>query len=103
MGLLNRLTGAEQPKLPVHQFQAALFEWELGAVTRADVITAFGITVPEETELDWLKARYLDAVTNGKRDEFKQVVDNVLLLAEQSLFYTNQSEVQTRLVAASGP
>ena len=99
MALLDRLIGSEQPKIGVHQFQAALAEWEDGALTRAEVIAAFAIGQAEESELDWLKARYVAA---ADKERFKKVLDNVLLLAEAGLIYDTPAKVQSRLVAASG-
>lgn len=99
MSLLDRLIGSEAPKIGVHQFQAALAEWEDGALTRAEVIAAFAIGAAEETELDWLKARY-QAATDKER--FKKVLDNVLLLAEAGLVYDTPAKVQARLLGAAG-
>ena len=52
MSLIERLIGTEEPKLPVHQLMSALGEWERGKMTRAQVISGFGLTTPEEAELD---------------------------------------------------
>jgi len=57
MGLIARLIGTEAPKLGVHQFMAALDEHIIGKWTRQNVIDAFGITVPEQTDLDALIAK----------------------------------------------
>lgn len=57
MNLIARLIGTEDPKLAVHQFTAALGEWERGKMTRAQVIANFGIDVTEEADLDALKAK----------------------------------------------
>jgi hypothetical protein len=83
MSLLDRLSGAGAPKLPVHQFQGSLQLWALGLVTRANVISAFTISSDEESDLDFLKTKH-DAALN--KDAFLKGVDSVLMLAEQSIF-----------------
>ena len=111
MALLDRLIGTEEPKLPVHQFQAALDEWALGssvlgnnnAQRRTAVINAFNISASEEADLDFIADKYVDAVTNGKSVEFSKILDNVLLLAEQEMFYGLKADIVTRLNEASGP
>jgi hypothetical protein len=60
MSLWDRLVQADAtgPKIPVHQFMAAMGEWERGLMTRAEVITAFGLLAAEEADLDNLKAKF---------------------------------------------
>lgn len=103
MSFLDRVMHLEEPGTLNHQLQASLYEWQLGGMTRADVISLHDITPAEEAELDWLKARYQDAITNGKLAEFSQVLDNVIILAEKQMFYDTKAKVQARLTAASGP
>lgn len=102
MSLFSRLTNpaAGEEKLPVHQFQSALADWEMGgtgAMNRAAVIAAFNITASEETQLDLLKGIYQDATTAGRRELFMQAFHNVLMLAEQATFYTTAGSIQSRL------
>jgi hypothetical protein len=54
VALYDRLMGLADPKLPVHQFMAALGEWERGKMTRAQVISAMTIQPTEEADLDTL-------------------------------------------------
>jgi hypothetical protein len=56
VGLYERLIGPDPAKIPVHNFMAALGEFERGKVTRAQVITAFELSGAEGTELDALTA-----------------------------------------------
>lgn len=59
MGFWERLTGigiGAEPKIPVHAFSAALGEFERGLMTRADIITGYGIQPSEEADLDALTA-----------------------------------------------
>ena len=58
MPLYERLTGidigAAEQKLSVHAFMASLGEFERGQMSRAQVITGFGLSTEEEPELDTL-------------------------------------------------
>lgn len=106
MSLIDRLRGVEKPKIPVHQFQAAMYEWADGApgFTRVTIISSFALTPADEVELDWLKARWEDAKTNGKERQFRAALDNVLLLAENSDetgFYNTVPEITARLTAVA--
>lgn len=97
MALLDRLSGNQLPteeKLPVHQFQAAVNLWELGLLSRADVIAGFNIAASEEADLDFLKTKYAAALN---KPEYMKGLDSVLLLAEQNRFGL---EVQVTFVAA---
>ena len=84
MSLFTRLTkpAEDEKKIPVHQFIDALREWDDGAVTRAALIAAFGISVDEETDIDWLKSRY---VASANKEKFTQVVEGILRLGERGL------------------
>lgn len=100
MALLDRLRGAEDPKIQVHQFQAAMADWAIGgtgAMTRSDVINYFSITPGEEAQLDALQQIYADAVTNGRQDVFREAVHGILMLAEVDVFYFTAAQIQTRL------
>ena len=116
MALLDRVAGTEEPKIPVHQFQAALDEWALGstqlgatnAARRTAVINAFAIQPAEESDLDFLQQKFTDAVTNGKDVTFRKVLDNVLMISEvpdlaAALNYDTQANIVARLNEASGP
>lgn len=61
MGLIERLVGVELPKIAAHQFTAALGEQQRGKMTRAQVISAFGIAVGDEPDLDLVIAKILPA------------------------------------------
>lgn len=57
MSLYTRLIGLESPKIPVHQFMAALGEIERGKLTEGNVSAAFGLSAGEQTELASLVTR----------------------------------------------
>ena len=114
MSLLDRLQGTEEPKIPVHQFQSALAEWEdessvmgsTNAERRQRIIDAFQISADEEDELDWLKSRYTEAKGNDQTDRYFKVFDNVLLICEDekiadTLGYGTKNQITTRLTEAT--
>src|SRR5262245_25135816 len=52
MSLYARLKGLEEPKLPVHQFGAAVSEYRKAKCTRAQILTAFVLSAEESTQFD---------------------------------------------------
>lgn len=50
MSLYTRLLGDETPRIPVHQFMAAIGELERGRVTEQQVVDYFGLSAGETTE-----------------------------------------------------
>ncbi len=105
MSLLNRLQGSEQPRINAHGLQAAMSEWSDGAVgfSRATIVTAFGLTVDDETELDQIKAIWDTANTSAKRLRMQKTFDNIVLLASDrdNTFYKVKSDIITRLTEAA--
>lgn len=57
MALWDRLCGFQDPRVPVHQFMAALGEVERGKMTEAEVATAFNLDAGEQSELSALVAK----------------------------------------------
>ena len=90
MALYERLTGEGRPKLPVHQFAAAVAEKARGKLTRADIGAAFSLSEAELVEFDALEARMLidTALSSG-------ALHDVLLLAETGLM--TAAQVRTRI------
>ena len=82
MPLFEKLVGSEDPKLAVHQFVAGLHDWEDGVSTRAEIISAFGLSVADEVDLDWLKSKYL---ASSDKKHFIIVLEGCLCLGEQNL------------------
>lgn len=96
MSLINRLTGVEE-KLPVHQFYAALAEYADGQITKANIVSYFGLSAGDEADLDWLIARYGDATDKQK---FLEVTHRIFILAEgEAPGYTTEAALQARIVA----
>ena len=86
----------EQNKISGGQFMSALTEWALGHYSRANVINAFNISATDESDLDWLKARYDNAT---QKERFLIVVRNQFYLLEGG--YETAARVQTRILDAS--
>lgn len=102
MSLLDRLRGIEEPKIPSHQFQAAMSEWADGAAgfSRATIISGFQLKLADEAELDALKAIYNSANTDKKKARLLKAFDSIVMLAEDSNdsgFYTTKAEINARL------
>lgn len=108
MSLLDRLIGTmadpvTEPKMPVHQFMAALAEFGRGAFTRPQVVSAFQTDpnfLVQPSELAQLDD-FLDQIDpalvplEADRVAFRMAVHDVLMLGEQDS-YTKQ-RVKTRL------
>ena len=102
MSLLDRLRGAEEPKIGSHAFQAAMNEWADGAAgfSRTTIISGFSLTAADEPELDALKAIWDAANTNAKKLRIRKAFDSIVMLAEVSAehgFYTTKAEINARL------
>lgn len=89
MGLLQRLLGTEEPKLAVHQFMAGLAEFKRGAVTKQNIIDAFGLSVDESNQLQ----TFLDNIDTDVIS--RDLIHDVLLLGETGKYTENQ--VKSRL------
>lgn len=89
MSLLDRLLGNELPKLPIHTFMAALAEYKRGAITGAQVVSAFALSVTEQTAL----ATWLLNLDTSSID--RALIHDCLLLAEAELY--TKTQVQARL------
>jgi hypothetical protein len=89
MGLLDRLLGDEDPNLSVHAFAAALAEYERGAVTGAQVVSAFNLTGAEATRLQ----DFLDNIDSAGLT--RAIIDDVLILGTEG--YYSKAIVQSRL------
>ena len=99
MALFARLVGSEEPKLPVHQFMAALSELARGQMTRAEIVTAFDLTVAEDADLGLVIQRAQQELTVTARLLWLHELEQVLILAEGGLRYTTASSARLRLGA----
>lgn len=92
MGLYERLLRIEEPKIPAHQFMAALGELKRGRVTAPVLAAAFALDVAEQAEAATLFDRFSGGapLTSGELHE-------VLLLAEAGLAYNTVTSLKNRL------
>lgn len=96
MGLVERLmgwqpTGEDLIKIPVHQFTAAMAEWNRGFTNKAQIVALFSLRPEDEVDADALIAQF--AATNITRQEFH----DILLLAEIRAGYDTPTKVRNRL------
>jgi len=100
MALYERLVlpSAADPKIPVHQFMAAVAEAVRGQVTRAQIIAAFGLRVEDETDLDFLITK-VGTLVVAEKFEFTRVLHDILLLAETGLAYNTRTSFTDRINA----
>ena len=100
MALYERLvlSSETEPKIPVHQFMAAIAEAVRGQVTRAQIITAFELRVEDETDLDFLITK-VGTLAVGEKFEFTRVLHDILLLAERGLAYNTRTSFVDRINA----
>ncbi len=98
--------GTEAPRINAHGFQAAMFEWADNAVgfSRTTIVTEFGLTVDDETELDQIKAIWDTANTTAKKLRVRKAFDNIVLLSSDrdNTFYKVKADIIARLTQAGG-
>ncbi len=95
MALLDRISGVEGVvKIANHQFQASLHLWQLGLLTRANIINSFNISPTDEGDLDFLKTKYVAALN---KIEYIKGLDSVIMCAEQGRYGLN---VQATFISA---
>lgn len=97
MSLLDKLTGAGQVKVPVHQFWASLYEMAAGEKTKADIMAAFNLQpgTDDETELDFLINKYN---ASADKPKFVESIHVLFMLAEYRLFgYHDKTTITDRI------
>lgn len=100
MALYERLVLASDtnPKIPVHQFMAAVAEAVRGQSGRAAIITMFALRTEDEADLDFLIAK-VSGMAVAERFEFTRVLHDILLLAERGLAYNTRASFVARINA----
>lgn len=95
MGMYDRVMHLEEPSLPAHCLSAALYEVAATQKTAADLVTAFGLSASETTELTTLLA----TITGNLAAKAQRIAEIhfVLMLAEQRVFYPTAAALKTRL------
>ena len=99
MSLINRLAGLnDEEKIAVHYFYAAMLEMHYGEVTRAQIITHFGLETEDEVGLDVIIAKYQGLSNNSQKLEFVNWIHAVFMLAESGApGYTTGADLNARL------
>lgn len=97
MALFARLVGTEEPKLSVHAFAAALFDYVDGEATSAQIASAFGLSAAEQTDLGAVLTKIDGLATTAARHFWTVRCERVLMLAEGGYRYTTQAAAKTRL------
>lgn len=89
MSIVNRLTGTELPKLPVHQFWASMVQYANGRITEVQLKAQCEILSAEDiAEWNWLKGKY-QASTN--KPNFLQSMHILFMLSEYSWYGYNSN------------
>lgn len=92
MSLYDRLIGiGDDPKIPVHQFMAAMAERQRGRTNNAQLASVFNLSAAEQQELATLRDRVLGGQVTPAE------IHDVLMLAEAGMGYTTAQAVKTRL------
>lgn len=102
MALIDRLagigTGETGGKLSVNAFHASLFEMAQGEVTRAQIVSYFGLDTAEEVELDWIIGKYNAQPNAAAKEKFIELIRVLFILAEeQAPGYTTNADIVARV------
>jgi len=79
MALIDRLSGASKPKIPIHQFWAGMVEISLGEISTSQFKTYFNLTGQDATDLDWLIGKYQ---ASADKPIFLELMHVIFMLAE---------------------
>lgn len=95
--LYARLTnnGESGNKIPVHAFTAALRELARGAVTRAQLVSAFSLDTEDQTDLDAIIATYQGLANDAAKKAYIVKIHDVFLLVESGFY--NEAKAKTEL------
>lgn len=84
MALIDRVapdaTGTIQ--VPAHEFCAALFFWAIGTMTRANVVTMFGLQSSDDAQLDALASAYTALANDGLKQAFLRKIEAGAILLQ---------------------
>ena len=97
MALVDRLWRGDpnpvDPPIANHAFSAGVYLWGQGIVTRAQIVTALGLTVEDQVQFDQMKTHY-DGLTTAKKDAFHGKLEALGILLEMGFitkaFYKTQ-------------
>ncbi len=96
--LYEKLTGQEDPRVPVHQFMAVVAERHRGALTREDIISIFLLAAEDLTDLDEILDK-ADSLAADRVFEFGRLLHDILLLSESGLAYGDRTTFFDRVAS----
>ena len=108
MGLVNRLAGIPEPgqtpeevrKLEVNTFHASMYELAAGQVTKAQIVSYFGLDAAEQSELDWIISQYNAQPNAAAREKYVELLRVCFIMAEAQVpGYTTNAQLALRLAA----
>lgn len=101
MALIDKLAGLpgiEGEKFSVNAFHSMLEEMADGAVNKAQIVAYFGMDADDQSDLDWLIARYNAQPVGEARAKFVALVRRLFLLAEERVpGYTTSAQLAARI------
>lgn len=104
MALIDRLAGIGDPesvdKLPITYFWANLYELAQGYRTKAQIVSLFGLSTQEASELQWLIDRYNAQPNAEAKSKFVELINVILIMAEaKAPGYTTNADLVARITA----
>lgn len=102
MGLVAKLGHFEDPETgesySVLTFGAALSELARGGLTKAQIVTHFGMDTDTESDLDWLITQYNAVPTAEGKAQFVTFIRLIFLLAESQFpGYTTEQDLVAKI------
>lgn len=94
MGLFNRLTGAAEPKIAVHDFGSAVHLWLLGDIPDQRMIDEFQLDAADQSEMSAIRTKY-NSLSTAAKGGFLLKTHSVFSLAESGRI--NEAEAKTLL------
>lgn len=79
-------TGESTQKIAVHSFASSLREWSRGAVTKAQIVSAFSLGTEEEGNLDSIASVYQGKPNANSKTEYLVKIHDVFILCEAGLY-----------------
>jgi hypothetical protein len=77
-----------------HAFSAGVYLWGQGIVTRAQIVTALGLTVEDQIQFDQMKTHY-DGLTATQKGDFHGKLEALGILLEMG--YISKAFYKTQL------
>lgn len=78
-------------RISAHNFTGGLFLWAAGDVTRANIVSAFGLDAADEVQLDQMSANYIAESTAADKITYVNKVHHALMLSETGVLNKTQA------------